>query len=46
MIVIKNGEYQLRLESPKDGGVFAFFVNLDGWEPRVKSAERIEAGKW
>ena len=37
MIAIKNGEYQLRVNSPEEGGCFAFFVNLDGWEPRVCS---------
>ena len=45
-IAIKNGEYQLRLESQKDGGCFAFFVNLDGWEPRVHSEERVVPGQW
>ena len=29
-IAIKNGEYQLRLNSSEEGGCFAFFVNLDG----------------
>jgi len=45
-IVIKNGEYQLRLNSQKEGGCFAFFVNLGGWEPRVCSKQRVEPGKW
>lgn len=45
-IAIKNGEYQLRLNPQKEGGCFAFFVNLDGWEPRVCSEERVEPGKW
>lgn len=45
-IAFKNGEYQLRLNSQKEGGCFAFFVNLDGWEPRVSSEERVEPGKW
>lgn len=46
LIVIKNNEYQLRLNSQKEGGCFAFFVNLDGWEPRVTSEQRVEPGKW
>ncbi len=45
-IVIKDGEYQLRLDSQKDGGRFAFFVNLSGWEPRASSDERVKAGTW
>jgi hypothetical protein len=45
-IAIKDGEYQLRLNSQKDGGCFAFFVNLDGWEPRVCSKERVVPGRW
>ncbi|MBU0717824.1 MAG: LamG domain-containing protein, partial [Planctomycetes bacterium] len=46
-IAIKEGEYQLRLNSQKEGGQFAFFVNLDGrWEPRVSSTERVKAGVW
>jgi hypothetical protein len=46
LIAMKNGEYQLRLNSQKEGGCFAFFVNLDGWEPRVTCEERVEPGKW
>jgi len=45
-IVMKNGEYQLRVNPPDEGGGFAFFVNLDGWEPRVSSDERVAAGRW
>ena len=45
-IAIKDGEYQLRLNSAKEGSRFAFFVNLDGWEPRVSSEEPVVAGKW
>lgn len=45
-IVIKDGEYQLRLDSQKDGGRFAFFVNLNGWEPRASSDEKVKAGVW
>lgn len=45
-LVFKNGEYQLRVNSPQEGGCFAFFVNLDGWEPRVTSDERVVPGRW
>jgi len=46
MIAIKDGEYQLRVNPAKEGGAFAFFVNLDGWEPRVSSDERVLPGHW
>lgn len=46
MIAIKNGEYQFRLNSQKEGGCFALFVNLDGWEPRVCSEQRVVPGQW
>ncbi len=46
-IIAKEGEYMLRLDSQKEGGHLAFFVNLDGrWEPRVRSECRVETGKW
>lgn len=45
-IVMKHGEYQLRVNPPDEGGGFAFFVNLDGWEPRVSSDQRVAAGRW
>ena len=45
-LIMKNGEYQLRLNSSKEGGCFAFFVNLDGWEPRVTSEQRVVPGRW
>lgn len=46
-IVMKDGEYQLRLNSKKEGGRFAFFVFLDGkWEPRALSAEPARPGAW
>ncbi len=45
-IAVKNGEYQLRVNPPSEGGSFAFFVNLDGWEPRVNSDERVVPGRW
>ena len=45
-LAIKDGEYQLRLNSPAEGGCFAFFVNLDGWEPRVCDKQRVVPGQW
>ncbi|MGO8747416.1 MAG: LamG-like jellyroll fold domain-containing protein, partial [Thermoguttaceae bacterium] len=45
-IAIKDGEYQLRLNSAEEGGRFAFFVNLNGWEPRVCSEQRVVPGQW
>jgi len=46
-IIMKEGEYMLRLDSQAEGGNFAFFVNLDGrWEPRVRAACRTETGTW
>ena len=45
-IMIKEGEYQLRLDPQSEGGKLSFFVNLNGWEPRVRSERRMEPGKW
>ena len=45
-VVIKNGEYQLRINPPQEGSQFAFFVHLDGWEPRVASRQKVEPGVW
>jgi len=45
-IAIKDGEYQLRVDSPQEGGRFSFFVNLGGWEPRVQSPVKAQAGVW
>lgn len=45
-IAMKNGEYQLRVNPAEEGGCFAFFVHLDGWEPRVCSEERVVPGRW
>lgn len=44
-VAFKNEEYQLRVNPPNEGGGFAFFVNLDGWEPRVCSDERVVPGR-
>ena len=43
--VIKEKEYQLRLDDQREGGEFSFFVYLDGWEPRIRSVVP-EPGKW
>jgi hypothetical protein len=45
-IFIKDKEYQLRVDSEKEGGCFSFFVNLNGWEPRVRSKEPPRPGVW
>jgi len=45
-LAIKDGEYQLRVDSPQEGGRFSFFVQLDGWEPRVQSEAKAEVGVW
>jgi len=45
-LVIKDRAYQLRLDPPKEGGRFSFFVHLDGWEPRVRSKEAAKIGEW
>ncbi len=44
--LLKDGEYQLRLDPRKEGGHFAFFVNLNGWEPRVRCERAVETGVW
>lgn len=44
-IVLKDQEYQLRVDAPAEGGRFAFFVYLDGWEPRVNGPQP-EPGQW
>lgn len=46
MILIKDGEYQLRVDPAKEGGYFAFFANLGGWEPRIRSEVKAEPGRW
>jgi hypothetical protein len=45
-IVSKDGEYMLRVDPPQEGSDFAFFVNLEGWEPRVRTERRVQAGVW
>jgi len=45
-LAMKDGEYQLRVDSQKEGGRFSFFVNLGGWEPRVTSSIKAEVGVW
>jgi len=45
-IVAKEDEYQLRLDPKAEGGKLAFFVNLNGWEPRVRAERPVETGKW
>jgi len=43
--VLKENEYQLRLDDLREGGRFSFFVHLDGWEPRVSTTVPVP-GKW
>jgi hypothetical protein len=45
-IVAKDGEFMLRVDPPKEGSDLAFFVNLGGWEPRVRTQRPIQAGQW
>lgn len=45
-IVRKQDEYQLRVDPAAEGGVLAFFVKLGSWEPRVRSEQRIQPGRW
>lgn len=45
-IVAKEGEFMLRVDPPKEGSDLAFFVNLGGWEPRVRTEWPIQAGQW
>jgi len=44
--LIKDSEYQLRVNSPSEGGAFSFFVYCDGWEPRIGTGIVPEAGRW
>jgi hypothetical protein len=46
IIVAKEGEFMLRVDPPKEGSDLAFFVNLDGWEPRVRTDRPVQAGQW
>ncbi|NOY81691.1 MAG: hypothetical protein GXP31_11905 [Kiritimatiellaeota bacterium] len=45
-IMIKEGEYQLRIDPRSEGGRFSFFVYLTGWEPRAESSTVAETGVW
>jgi len=45
-LLIKDGEYQLRVDPPREGGQFSFFLHRDGWEPRVHSSTVAKAGVW
>ena len=44
-IVMKDKEYQLRVDGEREGGQFALFVYLNGWEPRVRGPVP-EPGRW
>ncbi|MDZ7618733.1 MAG: LamG domain-containing protein, partial [Patescibacteria group bacterium] len=45
-LLIKDRAYQLRVDPPTEGGHFSFFLHLDGWEPRVRSAMPATVGEW
>ena len=45
-IVAKEGEFMLRVNPPQEGSDLAFFVNLGGWEPRVRTNVPIKDGEW
>lgn len=45
LFVMKDEEYQLRLDPTVEGGQFSFFVNVGGWEPRL-SLGSPEPGRW
>jgi len=45
-IVRKPDEFQLRVDPASEGGNLAFFVNLGGWEPRVRGEQRLRPGTW
>lgn len=45
-VVVKEGEYMLRLDPSGEGGRLSFFLNIDGWEPRVSSLQSVKTGVW
>ena len=46
-IVVKEGEYMLRLGTQAEGSNLEFFVKLNGaWEPRVRAECRVEPDMW
>ena len=45
-LLIKDGDYQLRVDPPSEGGQFSFFLHLGGWEPRVRSQTVAKVGVW
>lgn len=45
-IVAKEGEFMLRADPPQEGSNLSFFINLGGWEPRVRTDQPIRAGQW
>ncbi len=44
-LLYKDEEYQLRVDAESEGGRFAFFVYLEGWEPRIRGPVP-EPGVW
>ncbi|MDZ7616343.1 MAG: LamG-like jellyroll fold domain-containing protein, partial [Patescibacteria group bacterium] len=45
-LVMKNGEYLLRMDGTKEGGYLSFYVQIEGrWEPRLRGPV-VQAGAW
>ena len=45
-IILKKDEYMLRLDPQSEGGRLSFFINVNGWEPRVSSVQRVKPDTW
>ena len=45
-LLIKDRAYQLRVDPPREGGRFSFFLHLSEWEPRVRSKMPAKPGVW
>lgn len=47
IILMKDGEYMLRLDPAREGNSISFFISIDDrWEPRVFDDLPVERGKW
>ncbi len=45
-LVMKNGEYLLRMDGTKEGGYLSFYVQIEGkWEPRLRGPV-VRTGTW
>ncbi len=45
-LLAKPRAYLLRVDPPCEGGHFAFFLDINGLEPRVRSAMPVKVGVW